>query len=187
MTNQIDDIDVMLDGKDLYTWAAKEVYESKYYKSALRDLCQSMIKPDGTAIKPHEVRLSHLQKVWVVGSKINLTMRAVAEYILEFYGIKPFELRNPDAIQRYGLKEDDMMIVNQFYPVDNKIMEFFKKEYGQDDNGNIKWQIEYNRTQNIVDVPQHVVDSTLQNLYKQHQEQAWQTPETSQVEVKELQ
>jgi len=65
-------------------------------------------------------------------------MRAVAEYILEFYGIKPFELRNPDAIQRYGLKEDDMMIVNQFYPVDNKIMEFFKKEYGQDDNGNIK-------------------------------------------------
>jgi O-phosphoseryl-tRNA(Cys) synthetase len=56
-------------------------------------------------------------------------MRAVAEFILEFYGIKAFELRNPESIKRYGLKESDVEVLNQFYPIDNKIMEFFRKEY----------------------------------------------------------
>jgi hypothetical protein len=46
MTDQIDNDDIILDGKDLYTGAAKEVYESKFYKTALRDLSQSMIKSD---------------------------------------------------------------------------------------------------------------------------------------------
>lgn len=152
--------DISFDGKNLYTWDAKGHYDSKFYRQAVTEIATAFSKVGGKGtIRPHQLRKEHLNRYGIPMSRTQSCMEAISWFIIEFYGIAVYELRNEEAIKFYGITDEELEIIMEFYPVDNAIHEYFKKKYGEDDNRRIKGRITNNERQNIVQ--SNLVDNTL--------------------------
>lgn len=110
-------------------------------------------------------------------NKWNDICKAVADIIMEFYGISPREMDNPDAIAFYKMLPEHVSFIQKYYPIGDSKARFLESKYSEEYkkvfpvNHNEKLQ------KNKVMVNSALVNQTLQWLIEQQKQKFQQRSE----------
>jgi len=152
-----------------YTDKAKTHFESNAYKNAIHALllehnsnrdcdyymrCERKLTISNTTIEDYHKLVSPM--LLQDATKRKAFMSALWLVLIECYWLKPYELDNDETKDRYGVSEQNRAIIQKYV---NKRL--YTPNYNNDDPDNPSATIEELKSQNIVDIPDHVVKNEL--------------------------